>query len=445
MNITFCGAAREVGRSCVILDINNKYKVMFDSGVKITETGVVYPQIEAPNMEALKDVDAIFISHAHLDHTGSLPYMEHLKVSCPIFATPPTIKLSKILLRDAYKIGHMQGEIPYEHCDLDTVSKNFRLVLYEKEYSLDLKEYELKFKFLDAGHIQGSASIFLRIIDKKTKKEKTLIYSGDINTIDTKLLNKHFFMRDSTNLKEFKKVDYLITETTYGDREHLPRKEEEDRFIETVKERIQAGTVMVPTFGVQRAQELITLLDENGILDNYPVYLDGMAVRVTKDMLSEENFLRKPERLRKAYRKINLVRGYQERQMVVKKKGIFVTTSGMLSGGPVMSYLKHYYKDQNASILLTGFQCEGTNGKNLLELGYINLDDFIVKPACYFTKFDFSGHAGHKDLIKFVTQLEPRKVILNHGDEGTMLKFEKELTNKGLKTIVPKLDEPIKI
>ena len=127
----------------------------------------------------------------------------------------------------------------------------------------------------------------------------------------------------------------------------------------------------------------------------------------------------------------------------MKKRCIYITTSGMLSGGPVMAYLKEFNEDPNASILLTGYQCEGTNGRTLLELGYIDVDGKIFKPKCYFEKFDLSGHAGHKDLLKLVDILKPKKVILNHGDESSILNFEKELMTKDIQVLAPKINEEL--
>ncbi|MDD3264208.1 MAG: MBL fold metallo-hydrolase [Candidatus Nanoarchaeia archaeon] len=445
MKIKFLGAAREVGRSCIVLELSDVHKIMLDAGVKLTQTGVVYPLIEVPDIKEMDSVNAIFLSHAHLDHVGSLPYIEHLRVEAPIYATSPTIKLGKILLEDAYKIENHKNKVPYKHADLEKLSKYFQHVRYNKTYEINVGLNKIEYEFVDAGHIQGSASIFLKIKNKNEEKITTLIYTGDINSIDTQLLEKHYFYREDSDIERFKEVDCLILESTYSDKEHENRELIEKKFIETLKLRQKAGPVIVATFGVQRAQELLTLFEKNKLFEKYNIYLDGMAVKTTNTFLSESEFIINADLLRKAFRKVNHIHGFEERRIALKKRGIYITTSGMLSGGPVMSYLKELHDDPNTTILLTGYQCEGTNGRTLLELGYVEVDGRIFRPKCYFEKFDLSGHAGHKDLVKLVEKLKPKKVILNHGDESSILNFEKELLSKDVQVIAPKINEEIEL
>jgi len=414
MKITLYGAAKEVGRSCVVL--NDKY--MLDAGLEINE------EIKYPTIKDAADIDAVLLCHGHLDHSGALPLLNSQGMDCPIFATIETKKIANILLKDEFKLQKMLGKHqPYNKFNITNVMANLKYM----DYGMQRQIGDINFSFIPSGHIPGSASALVDIEGKK------LLYTSDINTQDTLLM---------AGAKNMPRADILICEATYGDRDHPPRDETENNFIKAVKNALdKGGSVIIPVFAVGRAQEIIMLLYQK--LDyRVPIYLDGMADEVTRTILEEPRFIRDPATLRKAYQKVKLVKN-QRRENIVKQQSVVVTTSGMMDGGPVIDYLKHTYFDKNNSILLTGYQPERCNGRLLMETGTIKLDEQVVKVKAHYEQFDFSAHAGRKELVALIKKVDPEILILNHGEENALNSLASEFKNK--KVYIPAIDEPVLI
>ncbi|MBW3012022.1 MBL fold metallo-hydrolase [Candidatus Woesearchaeota archaeon] len=414
MKITFYGGAKEVGRSCVM--VNDKY--LLDAGLEIDDE-IKYPTLNDPSR-----VEAVFIAHAHLDHTGALPLFNSKGMDCPIFATSMTKKIAKILLKDEYKIQMLLHNHPaYNEFNIKRVLASFKYVdpVFERRFD------NLKFIFYPSGHIPGSCAVYIET------EGKSLLYTSDINTMDTQLMQ---------GAKDLPHADILIVESTYGDRDHPPREETEDRFIERIQKTIdKGGSVLIPVFAVGRAQEKMILLYEK-LKTRVPIYLDGMAEDITRVVLEEPYFIRKPDTLRKAFQKIKTF-DWKRRKQLVKEQFIMITTSGMMDGGPIIDYLKHTYFDENNAILLTGYQGENTNGRMLLEEGKVKLDEDVVKVKAYYEQFDFSAHAGRKELIKLIRRVNPEILIINHGDEPSTLSLASEFNDK--QVYIPNVNDSILI
>lgn len=415
MKITFRGAAREVGRSCIDIETKNK-RFLLDCGIALTPEGSVYPA----NLTDLGKVQAVFLSHAHLDHCGALALEQHRGLKCPIFCTAETKELSNMLLTDSHKIDlHSHGLVEYDEENIRRVMNQCRLVNYEQQENFK----GIPFKFHDACHIPGSASIQFEIEGKK------MLYSGDFNNTETRLMKSSLALPNT---------DIMISECTYGDRDHPPRKTTEKRFLEAVRQTLDnKGSVLVPAFGVGRAQEMLMLLQD--LNSDVPIYIDGMAVEVTRNFLKYSKFIKDAGKLSDAFGNTYLIKRYQDRKEAEKKQGVFVTTSGMLTGGPVMEYLKTFVKHSNYSILMTGYQAEATNGRSLLESGIVNVDGYKLKAHCKYQNFDFSAHIGLKQLQSVIKQVNPQKLILNHGDEPSIENMHHWAEANGFKTYSPKL------
>ena len=396
MKLVFHGAAKEVGRSCVEIKTKGE-RYLLDAGIKFKEHGFEYPEAII-NMPA---IDGLFISHAHLDHSGSLPMFEHHNIICPIFLTRLTYELTKILLKDSYKIARIRNLHPaFNRIDLKKVAKSARFVKHDQEY----KHRDIHFIYRNAGHIPGSAMIEMRVEGKK------LVYTGDFKLRTTELMKGAY--------SDYKDVDILISETTYGNR-GLPNREDiEKRFLDSVQAVIaRGGSVLIPVFALGRAQEILLLLSKRKY--SVPIYFDGMCDKMAKKMIQvrEDVYVNNRFKLESMVRKqVVHVNSTKKRQMALRKPGIFVTTSGMLQGGPVMSYLKEMWHEPKHAVFLMGFQCKRTNGRHLYEDGYVYMDGWRTQVKCQVDKFDFSGHSDQDELKEFVTKVNPKILIFQHGD-----------------------------
>ncbi|MGM5481908.1 MAG: MBL fold metallo-hydrolase [Nanobdellota archaeon] len=417
MKFTFHGGAEEVGRSCIEVDD----RFLFDAGLKITEEGSEYPIMEDCN-----HIKAVFLSHSHLDHCGALPLFNKRGLNCGIFCNSMTRQTSKILMKDSFHIELINKQHPiYTKDNLMSVISFMKNVKFGRSYNLD----DAKFSFHYAGHIPGASSVLLELDNRK------ILYTGDYNTIDTNLM--------SGADMDFKDIDVLICESTYGDREHPGRKLEEKRFLDNIKKVLErGGNVLIPTFAVGRAQEIMEMLNKENF--GVPIYLDGMAKRVTNLYKKMPEYIKNPKKYTDAINKVKFIKKWKDRHEVVKHQSIIITTSGMLDGGPVIDYLGYFYHNEKNGVFLTGYQGEGSNGRLLLEEGKVFLDGVRVKMKAQVEKFDFSAHAGRREIIKTINSISPKNLILQHGDLEPLEHLRKEFESK-MNVYVPKIGESLDI
>lgn len=436
LKLIFHGAAREVGRSCIELQTEGD-RYLLDCGVKFCTAGYKYPEA----VFKVRELDGILISHAHLDHTGGLPFIEHYGLVCPVFLTPQTLAITKILLKDSYKIAHVKHLHPaWGKVELKEVQKDAHRVAYNHWY----QHRKLKFLFLNAGHIPGSAMILVEAEGTR------LLYTGDYNTRTTKLMEP---AKMKEIVKEHGPIDILITESTYGHRTLPPRPAVETAFKKKILEVInRGGTALVPVFAVGRSQEILILLHEliaEGKL-TVPIYFDGMAKEVTRKIIVTESsyVINKDVLYQMLFSRVKLVASQEHRDELVQngKPKVIVTTSGMMQGGPAIAYLKHLWHDPKNGVLLTGYQVHGTNGRHLIDEGYVHIEGWKTPVKCEVEKYDFSGHADIKDIQKAIWQAEPSTLIIQHGDDESvtnMVAWAKEQTP--FTVYGPRLGETIEI
>ncbi|MFO8015641.1 MAG: MBL fold metallo-hydrolase [Candidatus Woesearchaeota archaeon] len=419
MKFIIHGAAKEVGRSCIECITGKNTRFLFDAGIKLSEEGTEFPaRISDP-----KGIDAVFISHAHLDHTGYLPSLDHKGMKCPIFSTAATKSLTKLLLIDAFKIGQLKHEhLGYVREDITKTMGFMRRAKTDSKGSIK----DVKFRYFNAGHIPGSASIVAEADGKK------VLYTGDINTQDTRLLKR----ADTSYSKE--DIDVMITEATYGNREHPDRKRTEKAFLDEIEETLErGGSPLIPVFAVGRAQEIMLILNKYDF--GVPVYLDGMARKATRIILDSPRSSGNPSQLRSAYDNVKPVKGRIQRKSVEKKQAIYLTTSGMLTGGPVIDYLKHMADEPRHSVLLTGYQVRHTNGRNLLRNGRVFLDGAERRVRCNVRQFDFSAHSDKPRLKKLIKEVNPRKLVINHGDPDAVESMREWAEALDIETYAPEM------
>jgi putative mRNA 3-end processing factor len=403
MKLIFHGGAQEVGKSCIEL-VTQDHRYLMDAGLKFKEHG-----FEAPvQVFDLPKVDGLFLSHAHLDHSGALPLFEHYNLLCPIYATEQTKDLTEILLKDSYKIARIRHLHPaYQKPDLKKVAKVTNIVQFNKPYTLK----NIEFKFLNAGHIPGSAMILIKAEGKK------LLYTGDFKLKGTELMKGAGTDLDQLIANgDLKDIDVLITETTYGGKTMQNHEEVEVAFLDKIQQVIAKGSVVIPIFALGRAQDVLLMLAKRKW--PVPIYFDGLCIDVTKTILrDDQSYLNNKQELYNMFNKrVDLVKKEKKREQIINNHGIFVTTSGMLQGGPIVAYLENMWGNPDNAILLTGYQCKRTNGQLLLEEGYIYLHGWKTFVKCQVEKFNFSGHADDPQIRELITKINPKNVILQHGD-----------------------------
>jgi len=423
MKIITHGAAREVGRSCIEINCSEG-RFLLDLGLKFGSEGYEFPEVKTP-----ETVDCLFLSHAHLDHSGSIPLYKHAGLNCDIVATSATKMITQMLLEDSYKI-ESRGEVPvpYDQNDIYDALRNFYLIKFDKGYT----RKRLSFRCFNAGHIPGSTLFEFKMEGKR------VVYTGDLNTVKTRLMNPCTYLEP---------VDVLIIESTYGNRDHLPRQEVETKFLNAVEKGLaRRGNVIIPVFTVGRSQEIIMALNEKQW--SVPIYFDGLAKQLTKK-LKWSDFDGNMKGMAKAYNLVKLIDGNEHRHKLFNsgKQAIYVTTSGMIQGGPILDYIKMSYKNKKDSILLTGYQVEGTNGRTLIEEGFAIVDNKRYDPVCYIEKFDFSAHSGLNELLDFIARTKPKHLVLVHGDDEAIENLAKLAKEKlKIKNIyTPKREQIIEI
>jgi len=401
----FLGGGHEVGRLGIKL-VCPGARLLFDYGMTATDP----PQYPAP----CPPVDMLFLTHSHLDHCGMIPWLT-ARYDIPVISTGASRDVGMLLIEDSIKIGKAEGyPEPYNDSDAKIAKRKFEEIMFGDT----TRAGDLQIVAHSAGHIPGAT--MYELIGKK----RTLI-TGDIHTLDTRLV---------AGAKPVK-CDNLIMESTYSGRNHPARLKTEYALLKKIEEVSQrGGMVIVPSFAVGRTQEILLLLKDS----KFDFWLDGMGKTVNKIYLRYPEYVRSIKRLRQAVNRTHEVRNMHARSRALNGD-IVVTTSGMLDGGPVLSYIDAVRNDPKSAILLTGYQVEGSNGRKILETGYMEFQGVSEKVNCEVLKFDFSAHAGHDELMAFAKGCDPEKIVLMHGDQREILAGD--LRAEGFDVLLPKNGE----
>ncbi|MEE9236309.1 MAG: MBL fold metallo-hydrolase [Thermoplasmata archaeon] len=382
MEISFLGGASEVGRLGMLLR-HQGITLLFDYGIQPADPPE-YP-MEAP------PVDTLFLSHSHLDHCGMIPVVSR-RSETDVLMTSVTSAVANILLEDSIKVSKIEGfPQPYSKQDIKTMNRNILPIGYGD--TIEIGGFQVGVH--SAGHIPGSSMFEVR-------GSQTLLFTGDLQTIDTRLV------RGARPVG----CDVLIMESTYAGRFHPDRAVTEEAFLRKVQDVVERGGVaLVPCFAVARTQEILMVLSEM----DFDVWLDGMGRGVSQVYLRHPSFLRSVKKMRSAFGRSRIIRSHHGREKALQGE-VIVTTSGMLSGGPALFYLDRLKDDPRNAVILTGYQVEGTNGRSLLEEGLIEIYGARTKVTCEVAYYDFSSHADHEDLVSFVEGCDPSTVVLMHGE-----------------------------
>ncbi len=418
LQIKFLGGTREVGRIAIAVK-TQKAQVLMDYGVMLNhEPG--FPMHIPP-----KDVDAIILTHTHLDHSGAIPVF-YIHGKKPLYTNRLTSELNQLLISDFIHLSSYY--LPFEYLELKTMMRNSKHVDFGVEETIG----DIEFRLMNAGHIPGSALILVEAEGKR------LLYTGDFNTVDTRLL-------EGAKMK-FNDLDAVIIESTYADEDHSDRLKLEKQLIAEATDVVErGGTVLVPAFGVGRSQEIACIFAAHHF--EYSVTLDGMAREVSRTMMNHSHFLRDPKLFEDALRSVDWVQGWRDRRKAAKKPGVIISPAGMLKGGPSVFYMSKLGKKARNAVFLVSYQIPGTPGRQLLDKGMCLIDGKMRKVRARVQHFDFSSHGGASELKESVRKLggEP-KIFVVHGAEGNCRLFAKWIkTELGLKAKAPKTGDVVNL
>lgn len=461
--ITFFGAAQQVTGSCHLVESPALGRVLLDCGM---HQGA--DDVESTNEERFGfdpgSIDALILSHAHIDHSGLIPLLVHKGFKGPIYCTRATCRLLKVMLEDA--VGIYEKDFEYENLRrLRRGDKPLKPAYTRDDVHKALNLCEpIRYRecfpiaggtlcFHDAGHILGSAIVELKFHDQG--KDRTLVFSGDLGKRDSVLMN------DPAILKE---ADIVLMEGTYGDRDHRSQQASLVELEAILQETWDArGNVMIPAFAVGRTQELLFHLGTmaaDGRLDNWQVFVDSpMATAVTglyescMDILDGDDV----QKMRQAYGgtlkqylpKLHFTSSVEESMAInrVKHGAIIIAGSGMCTGGRIRHHFKLRIWEQRNTIIFVGFQARGTLGRILVDgAKKISMfgSEFAVR-ARIETINGFSAHAGRSELTEWIGAFEnDPKVVLVHGEADTLDAFAAHLHKQlGIRAHIPELGETL--
>jgi hypothetical protein len=431
VRLTTLGACQEVGRSAFLLQTRES-SVLLDCGINpgSSRPFEAFPRFDNPGFE-LESLDAVIISHAHLDHCGLLPFLFKYGYDGPVYCSAPTSNMMTLLQLDYLDVASKQGVTPHydqkdvRECVLHTIPLRHGVVT-------DIAP-DIRLTLHNAGHILGSSMAHLHVGEGL----HNIVYTGDYKYARTMLLE--------AATTEFPRVETIITECTYGGPDDImpSRVEAEERLTAVVNDTLERkGKVLIPVPAVGRAQEIMLILDgymRRGLMKEAPVFIEGMISEATAITTAYPEYLGREVRHSILHEEINpfqsdyftVVEHPSVRQEVIDGEPcIIMATSGMLEGGPVIEYFKSLADDEKNTMIFVSYQIEGTMGrrvqKGLNEVTMMGNDGKldIVKVRLRVESIEgFSGHSDRRQLINYITHLQPKpeRVVVCHGERAKCL------------------------
>jgi len=454
IRITGLGGFREVGRSAILLQTNESY-VLVDFGIDVgalNDPKKAFPHFDAPEFQyVLKEgiLDAVIVTHAHLDHSGLLPYLFRYKLfDGPIYVTPPTRDLMVLLQKDFMEIQQSNGVEPlYRAKDIKEVVKHSITLEYGEVRDISP---DIRLTLHNAGHILGSSIAHIHVGNGL----HNIAVTGDFKFIPTRLFEPA--------TARFPRLETLIMESTYGgSNDHqMPRDEAEKRLIEVIHQTIRRkGKVLIPAMAVGRSQEIMMVLEEYARVGGFeiPIYLDGMIWEATAIHTAYPEYLSRSLRDQIFHEGYNPflneifkpVANASERKDIIdsEEPAIIIASSGMLVGGPSVEYFRELAEDPRNAIIFVSYQSEGTLGRQVQRgvkeiplIGEGGKTEVIRVNMEVYTIDGFSGHADRRELMNYVAKIKPRpeRVITIHGEAQKCLDLASSIHKRfGLSTRAP--------
>jgi len=455
IRVTYLGGGRQVGRSCLLLHTPNS-KIILDCGINpaIGEGQERFPYLDVAEIGDLNSIDAIVLSHAHLDHCGLIPYLYKMGYRGPVYMTAPTRDISALLQLDLIGIAYKKAEFPLYRAD-DIKEMVRHSICLEYGEVTDLTP-DIRITLYNAGHVLGSAQVHINIGNGL----HNFVYSGDTKYGKTRLLDPA--------VNHFPRIETLQIESTYGSKADIlpPRRDTENKFIELAKKVIEdGGKILLPELGLGHAQETMLRVEEAirlGELPNVPVYIDGMIWDINGIHTAYPDFLSSSVRnqifqdnnpfLSDIFKRI----GSQIERKEVIEGGpcIIISTSGMLEGGASVEYFRHLSDSEKNLIVFACYQGIGSRGRHIQEgakeisLGKDYGNEVVKVNLKVETLYGLSAHSGRNELMQYVARMvpQPKKIIINHGEVSKSLDLASSLHHaQRAETIVPRNLETIRL
>ncbi len=419
MDVKVLGAANEVGRSGFLVNCNGT-NLLLDYGVMFGRRGTPpkYPLHVKP-----KDLDAIIITHAHLDHSGNVPSL-FVSGNTDVYATPPTFDLSSLLIKDMLKIE--KNAHPFDLPELNNMMKNAKQIGFKQKITKGNATFELR----ESGHVIGGGAVLVE------SEKKRLFYTGDVKTNGSRMLREMDL--------DVGEIDLLITECTYAKTEQKPRRESEKELVEFANEVMdRKGILFIPSFSVERSQEIACIL--KSVNFKHRIIMDGMALKVNEIMLKHPEYLRDPKMFSEVISSATAIRRHAEREQAMGEPCVVISPAGMLVGGNAVYYLQQLAFDDKNGIALVSYQGEGTPGKKLLDTGKVSTRGKDLNVTAEVKQFEFSGHADRNELFAMIKKIKGNpKVLTVHGDSESCDMFAREIHEKfGLDAHAPAVNEKV--
>ncbi len=455
VRITCLGGGRQVGRSCFLLQTPNS-KVLLDCGINpaFSEGQERFPYLDVSEIGDLNTIDAIILTHAHLDHCGVIPYIYKMGYKGPLYLTAPTMDIAALLALDFVGVAYKQAASPlYRAEDIKEMVRHSICLDYGEVTDIT---HDIRITLYNAGHVLGSSEVHINIGNGL----HNLVYSGDIKYAKTRLLDP--------SVNYFPRVETLIIESTYGSKDDIlpSRQETEQKFIEMAKKTIERnGKILLPELGLGHAQETVLRVEEavrTGELPKIPVYIDGMVWDINAIHTAYPDFLSSSVRNQVFQDNnpfisdiIKRVGSPTERKEVLEGGPcIIIATSGMLVGGASVEYFRNLADNPNNLIVFGCYQAVGSLGRQIQEglkeitMGSDYSHEKVQVKLQVETLNGLSAHSSRNELLQYVGRMniKPKKIIINHGESSKCLDLASSLYRQyHIETNVPKNLETIRL
>lgn len=453
IRITMLGGGRQVGRSCLLLS-TPQTKVLLDCGINVAgKSKEKFPYLDVSEFK-INELDAIILTHAHIDHSGLIPYLFKMGYRGPVYMTAPTRDISALLALDFIGVAYKQAAAPlFSSTDIKEMVKHTICLEYNEVTDI---APDMRITLYNAGHALGSALVHLNI----GNGAHNLVYSGDFKFERTRLLDK--------SISNFPRLETMIIESTYGGKDNvLPQRvEAEDELVKTIKETIEkGGKVLIPELGLGRAQETMLILEEamrENKLPKVPIYIDGMIWDINGIHTAYPDFLNTNVR-REVFANnnpfisdvFNRVGSPTERKQVVEGGPcVVLATSGMLVGGASVEYFRHFSQSKDNKICFVCYQGTGSLGRQIqdgvkqVKMSFEGKEENIDVNMDVITIDGLSAHAGRTELLEFANRTQPRpnKIIIVHGEQSRCLDLASSIYKlHHIETNVPRNLETIRL